>query len=874
MARKTVYVVPHTHWDHEWYFSEDDSASLLYEAVDEALTVLAKNETYRFTFDGQTSVIDDYLKLRPEQRERLTKAIQRKQLFVGPWYTQTDTLMVDTESIIRNLLIGTREAGRMGHCLQIGYLPDIFGQHAYLPAIFNGFGLKYSIFQRGVRTDQISEDLNFVWSAPNGDSVRANNLFFGYGPGKYLTAEKAYVTTSLLPLVKSLEAKNRHSDRLLLPAGGDQIFIRRTLPSIIDQLNRFQQDYRFVLADYERFMNDTWENDGARLNNRICGELIAGQKSRIHQSVRSQRIDVKMAAAEVEEKIYYQLEPLAVLAHHFGRYYPQAQIEAMLKRLLESEAHDSISGCNSDETNRTILERLRKAERMADDQINILEKQLARGIVAPNTGNVVVFNLLPKAIVKVLRFVLFTRDPQIALASEDGRTLPQTLIEQSYLSGGKQVEMTAQGEKEVELPGYYRSEILAEVALHGFGYSRYCIQKNQQAEKLRPSRSQSIENQYYRILVEDGQVKIINRQNRQKRTFFYFEDQPDAGDSYDFSPLKHNQPVHFSTAARVIRSGISELYQTMTVVHRIRVAPDLEGSRSADFDRWLMITTTIGLTHRSDVIHLEHRLVNAIKDHRVRVVFPNDNNGSSYADEGYCTIRRKNKDEALTDWKDKHYAEAPVSIYPFEHFVFTTDGSSSTGVIAHDLKEYQSTDQQLILTLFRSVGVLGKDNLAWRPGRASGINNKRVETPDAQMQGRLTFRYAYRWDDTANESRWFAATEHVQARQRSYQLQSLNTYEQRLERFELPQPDALNHLPAHINLLTLQENLYIAALKKLADRDGVLIRVFNPGVETALQRDVDVVRRLKLAEIAEPEAKRSIAAKDVATFEIRLREEG
>jgi len=42
-------------------------------------------------------------------------------------------------------------------------------------------------------------------------------------------------------------------------------------------------------------------------------------------------------------------------------------------------------------------------------------------------------------------------------------------------------------------------------------------------------------------------------------------------------------------------------------------------------------------------------------------------------------------------------------------------------------------ENRLALTLFRSVGLLGRDDLLWRPGRASGINNKVVETPDAQL---------------------------------------------------------------------------------------------------------------------------------------------
>ncbi|HGI6545330.1 TPA: alpha-mannosidase, partial [Listeria monocytogenes] len=136
-------------WDHEWYFTMEDSNILLIENLDYLLNVLETKDSFAsYSFDGQMSVIERYLDIRPENKARVQKLIQDRRLFVGPWYTQTDSLLVKTEAVIRNLLYGYKMGEEFGHSMSIGYSPDIFGQHAYLPAIYKSFNMEHSIFQR------------------------------------------------------------------------------------------------------------------------------------------------------------------------------------------------------------------------------------------------------------------------------------------------------------------------------------------------------------------------------------------------------------------------------------------------------------------------------------------------------------------------------------------------------------------------------------------------------------------------------------------------------------------------------------------------------------------------------------------------------
>ena len=102
---KTVHVVPHSHWDREWYFTTSRSKIYLLEDLNNVMSLLENKDGYDyFILDGQASLLDDYLKWRPQDKNRIKKLVQAGKLIIGPWYTQTDQLVISAESIVRNML--------------------------------------------------------------------------------------------------------------------------------------------------------------------------------------------------------------------------------------------------------------------------------------------------------------------------------------------------------------------------------------------------------------------------------------------------------------------------------------------------------------------------------------------------------------------------------------------------------------------------------------------------------------------------------------------------------------------------------------------------------------------------------------------------
>lgn len=113
--RIKVFFVPHTHWDREWYETAARFRQRLVRVLDEVLDTLVKDPLFTcFLLDGQAAMVDDYLAVRPEQREALSALGRSGRLLVGPWYVLSDELLSSDECLVRNLLAGIRVAESFG----------------------------------------------------------------------------------------------------------------------------------------------------------------------------------------------------------------------------------------------------------------------------------------------------------------------------------------------------------------------------------------------------------------------------------------------------------------------------------------------------------------------------------------------------------------------------------------------------------------------------------------------------------------------------------------------------------------------------------------------------------------------------------------
>src|SRR2546426_1635186 len=150
MSGLIFHLIPHTHWDREWYLPRAAFQARLIPALDDLLERLQADPGYRsFLLDGQTVLVADYLSARPERKAEVKTLVKTGRLQVGPWYVLADELIPSGEALVRNLLLGAADAERLGGRLDVLYSPDAFGHPAVWPELAREFGIRYGVLWRG-----------------------------------------------------------------------------------------------------------------------------------------------------------------------------------------------------------------------------------------------------------------------------------------------------------------------------------------------------------------------------------------------------------------------------------------------------------------------------------------------------------------------------------------------------------------------------------------------------------------------------------------------------------------------------------------------------------------------------------------------------
>ena len=99
MKKYRAHIISHSHLDREWYMPYEQHHMRLIELMDNLLDQCENNENYKsFHLDGQSIPLDDYLEVRPQNFDRVYKAVQEGKIKVGPWYILQDAFLTSSEA--------------------------------------------------------------------------------------------------------------------------------------------------------------------------------------------------------------------------------------------------------------------------------------------------------------------------------------------------------------------------------------------------------------------------------------------------------------------------------------------------------------------------------------------------------------------------------------------------------------------------------------------------------------------------------------------------------------------------------------------------------------------------------------------------------
>ncbi len=389
---RILHIISHTHWDREWYRAFQQLRLSLVHLVDGLLELLETDPDFKhFMLDGQTIILDDYLRIRPEKEAIIRQHVQDGRILIGPWHILPDMFLVGPEAHIRNLLQGERTARRFGPKMGVGYIPDPFGHPAQIPQILRGFGIDMACVWRGLD----AEPAEFWWQSPDGSRVLMAYLRDSYSNGASLPAENELLfAESLARLGDSLAAHSAAQDFLIFYGTDHMEPPPNTAKAIAyaDQALPETRVFHSTLLAYFSAIRSCLESTQPALDLPVVtGELRACKRMHLLPGVLSVRMWIKQRNHACENLLTRWVEPFSTFASLVRTKNvlpnpantirnPEALIHQAWLLLMENHPHDSICGCSLDQVHAEMQVRFDQAEQIGDELTQQSLESLAAAI--------------------------------------------------------------------------------------------------------------------------------------------------------------------------------------------------------------------------------------------------------------------------------------------------------------------------------------------------------------------------------------------------------------------------------------------------------------------------------------------------------------
>jgi mannosylglycerate hydrolase len=368
--KDTIFIVPSTHWDREWYLPFQSFRTQLVHLIDKLLERLSKQE-YFFMLDGQTIVLEDYFEIRPERKEELLKHIRNGKIDVGPWYLLPDEWLVGQESLVRNLEMSLDLAKELEiPLMNFGYLPDQFGHTRAIPQLLADLtSFDATLIWRGVGPEITT--VPFIWkSHPKAKaSILCNYMPFGYGNAAYLPDDLQELEEMIKQKVEDLKPFSPVNTYLLMN-GTDHQLPQEHLIDLVPKIKIKDSKIKIsLLNEYLQQLKDkiAKENYPAPI---YSGEFRSSVRAPLLQDTYSARMWIKQWDNKIEDILVHYAEPIHAYLNLMKQLdYPESYLKLAWKWLLKNQPHDSICGCSVDQTHEEMKARFYWAEDIANNQI-------------------------------------------------------------------------------------------------------------------------------------------------------------------------------------------------------------------------------------------------------------------------------------------------------------------------------------------------------------------------------------------------------------------------------------------------------------------------------------------------------------------------
>lgn len=676
-ARWRAFVVPHTHWDREWYERFEGYRARLVPMVSKLLDLLERDSAFRsFTFDGHTIWAEDYLEKRPADRSRIEALVRADRLLIGPWYVLADNLLVSGESLLRNFQEGLRVSASFGRAMRVGYVADPFGHPAQTPQLLRGFGYGSYVFSRGIGDEGERVGAEFRWQAPSGDRVLATHLVDHYSGGLQLVGDLTETPPQLRARIRrrlgrmlDVTTAYANGSTLLFMVGDDHVDAYPRLSEAVAALHEAAPSVDARIASLEEY-----EAHVAQPSGTVAGEMVRGRYRPILRGVNSTRVWIKQENARCERLLLERCEPFDALTGGAAR----EDVRSLWRTLLQNHPHDSICGCSIDPVHD--LDMAPRFARVLSDGA-ALAARLERALAGDGNA-AVVWSAVP-----------WERDAVIAL---DGRP---TRVRCAALGTAPARRAAGAGVSSPE--------------------------------------DGVIENEAFRVEVAlDGSFAVIDRvTGARSGPHGALLDEGDRGDEYTYSYAGPTVGTRDLIGTR--RTAVAGDRATVTVELELRLPAGLRDDRLARTPELVPCAVRNEISLDAGARRVEVRVVvdNQARDHRLRVLCETGTRSLTHtAGAAFAWLDRETRVAPRPGWIEQPTAERAV------HDLVAVEGATRGLAVGVDgLREYAvlHDGRTIAITLLRAVGFLSRGDLSERKGHAGPA----LATPSAQCIGVREYRY-------------------------------------------------------------------------------------------------------------------------------------
>ena len=862
------HFISNTHWDREWRYSMQRTRHMLVYMLDMLLDILEKEPEFKsFHMDSQTIPIQDYLEIRPERKEQVIRYIEEGRLLIGPWFVLPDEFCVGGESLVRNLLLGHRQAKELGGVSKTGYSPFSWGQLSQMPQIYKGFGIPFASFYRGVNTD-VAPNSEFRWQSPDGTEIVGSRLaarprynvwyivqrpaFYnredennrlahwnkGGGPfrladGEFNEIDMRYARPEFnyheenIP-ARALQALEEQDGEWTTPhrfwsAGHDSscpdIREVRMIEDCAKALEGKANVFHSTFVDFQKGVVESASKDLPLTVGEMRYYFTAGSSSVLYGWITSARMDVKKINYCTERLLGDYAEPMAGFAAMIGATYPRGFLDQAWNQLLQNHGHDSIGCCSRDVVPQDMLFRYRQANEISTCVMEQAFADIAGAIDLSGSSKedvaVVAWNSLPQSRTEIAELVV---DIPQDLGAEDFRLVDENGVEVPFqpVESDDRFTVIQNPNDCADMMAMQRQRFFAELSeLPGSGYKTFFIKPLEKKERTLTrtivGKANGMENEFLSVVIQgNGALSVTDKLSGRSWTDLgYFRDRSEIGNPWEHVGVPFEEVLNtLGEKARIARVLAGDLVTT----YRVELDWELPARRSADEKRRsaervpYKIVNLVTLRAGQPWVEIETTIENNAEDHYLQVSFPTGvDSETTIASTPFDVVTR---DIRLPD--PGRYDEDIQTEHPMDRFVAIEDGSSGVALLNEGLKAYEPHDddeQTLSLTMLRCFPL----RICITVLEMTDYSN---QDSGSQCLGTHTFKYAFMpYTGSVDSARIWQAAERFSHSVRAAQIG----------------PSAGGKLPLEHSFLDVENDaLHVSAVKQSENGEGWIVRLFNP----------------------------------------------